>query len=114
MLLSKNFTAILLMLSLMQACSSSKQKQPEKAISAAGLFADTTLIPHDTIAGTDKALLLTGAGLYSYKGRLFSGIISVRNSDNSISSFTSVLNGQKHGTYRSYYAGGAPFEIRQY
>lgn len=98
-------------------CSPPSNKEAAKAannITTADLFADTTLVPHDTISGTDKALLLNGAGLYLLKGKPFSGIISGSNSDNIIHSYTSVLNGEKHGIYRSYYSTGAPFEVRQY
>ncbi len=95
-------------------CSSAEKKEPVKIISAADLVADTSLVPRDTVFGTDKALAFTETGLYTYKGKIFSGIISADNKDYTLHSFTSVLKGKKHGIYRSYYPTGEAFEVRHY
>lgn len=82
---------------------------------AAGLdyAVDTTGIPADTIAFTHPGLTYSN-GEYFFENKLYSGMVYKVLKGYSIATYSSVLNGRLHGTYRSFYASGKPYEIRQY
>ena len=112
----KNVSAIGLSMLIVLICScssSSNKKGSTKVTTAENSFVDTTVVPHDTVAQTNHALTLNN-GVYFFKRNKFSGIILAKNSDKTITAFTSIYKGEKHGLYRSYYNNGKLFEVRQY
>lgn len=88
-------------------------KQDKESISEKDYTVDTSLIPKDTIFVTDKSLSLVN-GLYYYKNNPFSGIVQELYADGKIKKQRSIYQGMLHGTYRSFYENGKPWEIRNY
>lgn len=74
---------------------------------------DISGIPVDTIAITAANMTYVN-GRYLLNEQPYSGIVYKVLKGFNVATYNSVLNGQLHGTYRSYYASGKPYEIRQY
>ncbi|UZR98958.1 toxin-antitoxin system YwqK family antitoxin [Chondrinema litorale] len=74
---------------------------------------DISAIPHDTIAFSNTELTYVN-GKYLLRNKPYSGIVYKVLKGYSIKTYSSVLNGQLHGIYRSFYASGSPYEVRSY
>ena len=74
---------------------------------------DTTGIPKDTVDLNDENVALIN-GIYHIGNEKISGILSQTYPSGIIKSYSSLLNGQLHGTYKSFYKNGKPHEVRQY
>jgi len=70
-------------------------------------------IPADTMSLTDPRLTYIN-GRYLLNNKPYSGIVYKVLKGFDIATYSSVLNGKLHGTYRSFYASGKPYEVRQY
>ena len=96
--------------------SSCQETITEKSIDAPQVFdysIDTTNIPNDTVNLTDKGVSYEN-GLYFLNGQKYSGILIQKLKGYNIKTYSSILNGMRHGTYKSFYEDGKPYEIRQY
>lgn len=74
---------------------------------------DTSMIPKDTIHFSAANVSFVN-GLYLLNGKAYSGIVIKILKGYNVKTYNTVLNGQRHGTYRSYYESGKPYEVRQY
>jgi antitoxin component YwqK of YwqJK toxin-antitoxin module len=74
---------------------------------------DITAIPKDTIKYSQPNLVYVN-GEYLLDNEPYSGIIYKVLKGYNVSTYSSVLNGKLHGTYKSFYASGKPYEIRKY
>lgn len=88
-------------------------KQTNNSLVAKDYLVDTSGIPTDTILVTDKDVTLVN-GLYQYNNNLFSGIVKELYPNGKLKKQLSVYKGMLHGTYKSYYEDGIPWEIRSY
>ena len=70
-------------------------------------------IPADTIASTAANVTFVN-GRYLLNKKPYSGIVYKVLKGFNVATYSSVLHGQLHGTYRSFYASGKPYEVRQY
>lgn len=87
--------------------------QPKESLVVKKFFVDTSGIPKDTVSFADKQLQLVN-GIYQYKDKMFSGFISEVYPNGKLKKHFSVYQGMMHGTYRSFYEDGKPWEIRTY
>ncbi|MFP5041731.1 toxin-antitoxin system YwqK family antitoxin [Parasediminibacterium sp. JCM 36343] len=97
---------------IMCSCNHSSNQNKESVI-AKSYLVDTSVIPRDTVFVTDKNVSRVN-GLYQYKNNPFSGIIKELYDNGKVKKQLSVYQGMLHGTYRSYYEDGKPWEIRSY
>jgi antitoxin component YwqK of YwqJK toxin-antitoxin module len=74
---------------------------------------DTTAIPNDTIDFQDPRVSYVN-GIYFFKDKKFSGILRKVLRGYNVKTYSSLLNGQLHGTYRSFYENGQRYEVRRY
>ena len=74
---------------------------------------DTSEIPADTIAYTNPKLTYVN-GKYLLDNEPYAGIVYRVLKGFDVATYSSILNGQLHGTYRSFYASGKPYEVRKY
>ncbi|MBK8500907.1 MAG: hypothetical protein IPL46_01155 [Saprospiraceae bacterium] len=74
---------------------------------------DTSAIPNDTLACTNLNLAYVNGG-YLLDNEPYSGVVYKVLKGYDIGTYSSVLNGQLHGTYTSFFASGRPYEIRKY
>lgn len=74
---------------------------------------NTSKIPKDTIFLSDKDVALKN-GIYYKNNQKFSGIVVKILSKVKITTFSSVLEGKLHGTYRSFFENEKPYEVRNY
>ena len=88
-------------------------KQKEASLTVKNYQIDTTGIPRDTVLVSDKAISLIN-GLYYYNQHPFSGIIRALHPNGKLKKQFSVYQGLLHGTYKSFYEDGTPWEIRRY
>lgn len=95
----------------MQACSS-EVKPAEPFITDKDFFADTSLVPKDTVAASTTQT--TRDGLVMLNGKKFSGYIATRYPSKKIHTVASVYEGMAHGASRSYYENGALSDVRHF
>ncbi|MCG9793252.1 toxin-antitoxin system YwqK family antitoxin [Flavobacterium algicola] len=74
---------------------------------------DTTKIPKDTIEFDNSKVSLVN-GIYYYGNKKYSGILHKVLRGYNVQSYSSLLNGELHGIYRSFYQNGQPYEVRRY
>tara|TARA_R110000868_G_scaffold162251_1_gene393317 strand:+ start:393 stop:1091 length:699 start_codon:yes stop_codon:yes gene_type:complete len=74
---------------------------------------DAPLIITDTIAFTNPNLEYVN-GKYLLNNTPFSGVVYKVLKGFKVATYSSVLNGQLHGIYKSFYPNGNPYEIREY
>ena len=74
---------------------------------------DTSAIPKDTIDFNDPRVTFVN-GSYFFEDKEYSGIVFKILKGYDLRTYSSVLNGNLHGTYRSFFASGKPYEVRQY
>jgi antitoxin component YwqK of YwqJK toxin-antitoxin module len=74
---------------------------------------NTNNIPKDTVNFTDDKVTYIN-GLYFLDNKKYSGIVFKELKGYNVKTYGSVLKGKLHGTYRSFYKNGSPYEIRQY
>lgn len=111
-LLHKNAKALMVLcLSLMLACEP-YTPLPE-AVAVLDISIDTSAVPRDTL-NYDEAEMQLINGKYLVNEKPFSGIVHRTLKGYPIETYSSVLDGSLHGTYRSFYASGKPYEVRTY
>jgi len=99
---------------LLSSCNYFKQKtKSHSTVSTKNYSIDTSVIPKDTVFASNKNVTLAN-GLYQYKNKAFSGIVIELYPNGSLKKQISVYKGMLHGTYRSFYEDGKPWEIRSY
>ncbi len=76
-------------------------------------FVDISGIPTDTVLVSNKKLSFIN-NFYFFEGKKFSGIVVDSYLNGRIKKQISIYNGMLHGTYKSYYEDGKPWEIRTY
>lgn len=74
---------------------------------------DTSAVPSDTIVFPSEGVAFEN-GNYLLHGKKYSGIVYKLQKGYDIATYSSVLDGKLHGTFRSFYANGKPFEVRHY
>lgn len=100
--------------SVLAICGCSEVSSVDKGIiEEQDYFVDTSGIPNDTVAFNDPKVSFVN-GLYLYEGYAYSGIVFKVLKGNDLRTYSSVLKGQRHGTYRSFFKNGNPYEVRQY
>ncbi|PNW26539.1 toxin-antitoxin system YwqK family antitoxin [Formosa algae] len=111
----------LIILITLSVCQSCKDRETSKtsiiheahADDTFDYFIDVSAIPIDTIAFTNSNLTYIN-GLYLLQNKPYSGIVYTVLKGYDVKTYSSVLNGKLHGTYRSFYDNGKPYEIRYY
>jgi antitoxin component YwqK of YwqJK toxin-antitoxin module len=89
----------------------SKETEKMKIYSNSDFYADTLLIPKDTVRLSDIKITISDHILKN--GKAFSGYVKTVYDDHSIS-YTSVYKGIRQGYYRSFYPNGKLHEVRHY
>lgn len=87
--------------------------QPESEYSALDFSIHVNDIPNDTVASVNTNLKFVN-GKYLLNDKPFSGIVYKVLKGFPVSTYSSVLKGQLHGIYRSFYSSGKPYEVRAY
>ena len=103
----------LIYLLLMNGCTTPHPSEPKSTEKVLDYSIDISKIPIDTIAITDANVTYVN-GRYLLNKKPYSGIVYKVLKGFNVATYNSVLNGKLHGTYRSFYASGKPYEIRQY
>jgi antitoxin component YwqK of YwqJK toxin-antitoxin module len=112
-LLRNKFLMVAATSSILICSCNPSSKQDNESIVVKNYKVDITGIPKDTVFVTDKEVTLVN-GLYYYKNKPFSGIIKELYTAGKVKKQISVYKGMLHGTYRSFYEDGKPWEIRSY
>lgn len=76
-------------------------------------FIDTSGVEADTVLINDSNLLLMN-GVYLTNHKRYSGIIKELYPNKMVKNLRSVYHGMLHGTYKSFYENGLPYEVRRY
>ena len=97
---------------LMNGCTAPSSEQ-ELEKDGLDYSVDISAIPVDTIKNTDANVSFVN-GRYFLNSKPYSGVVFKVLKGYDVATYSSVLNGQLHGTYKSFYASGKPYEVRQY
>jgi antitoxin component YwqK of YwqJK toxin-antitoxin module len=106
------FFAILFCTVLMYSCNYFQEQHntlDTKKIS----IADTSLILSDTVLISDSNLSSVN-NIYLYGSKIFSGVVNEFYANGIMKKQITIYQGMLHGTYRSFYEDGKPWEIRNY
>lgn len=74
---------------------------------------DTSGVPNDTIDFEDVRVSLVN-GIYFFEDKTYSGILFKVLKGYNVKTYSSIFKGKLHGTYRSFFQNGKPYEVRQY
>lgn len=105
---SKRLLCLLTLLTCLFSCNQKHHEPP--TLTFENLYADTSIIPKDTISA--EMVELQPNGVYYLNNQPFSGYIQWRSATGQLQKSASVYKGEKHGMYRTFYNNGAPYEIR--
>lgn len=74
---------------------------------------DTSAIPKDTVIFTNPKVSFVN-GIYLFEEKPFSGVVIKVLKGYDVKTYSAVLDGKLHGTYRSFHKSGKPYEVRRY
>ncbi|WP_430409535.1 toxin-antitoxin system YwqK family antitoxin [Kordia sp.] len=103
----------LLILSSLIGCKPENEHTVGKEVTVFNYTINTSDIPKDTVAFSNPKLLFIN-GIYYLNNVTYSGIIYKELKGNKIKTFSSVLNGKLHGTFKSFHENNTIYEIRNY
>ena len=107
------FVFILASLSTFLSCVDNDASLIKTVENTSNYTIDTPAIPNDTIAFTNPSVTYVN-GKYLLHNEPYSGIVYKVLKGYHVKTYSSVLDGVLHGTYRSFYASGSPYEVRTY
>ncbi|MFB9054158.1 toxin-antitoxin system YwqK family antitoxin [Formosa undariae] len=93
--------------------SLSKMVEDTKLENTSNYAIDTRAIPNDTIAFSNPSVTYVN-GKYLLHNKPYLGIVFKVLKGYHVKTYSSVLDGKLHGTYRSFYANGNRYEVRTY